>query len=350
MFRPGFIGVSYFWLYPAFYFRCIFAIRLELKLPRVPGYGYLSPGAVSLAVNRNQTGADPNANLLVINDKSVPSPADPYGIKESDPYTSKAEAVYSDELYSEASPFKNDALPGIDVVVNEQWLTTRGQPSGEIGRYTGGAEKNRPGFVTSGWRSLENPCGQEPAPVFRKKSQKPNGIIWWQWEDIKCADVKEGQNVDLDNDYIEEIVVQIYKTDPVIDEFGNIISEGKTYWYITDPKLADINPEYGKPDPNRKAIVPYQKTVELPDGTKTEAIVSQGLQPAYTKNSYIPEYKHNKDTDRWEGTYIERTETEKGINIKEAVDNKETITRTIMLNQKGTLTPPENQIERPGAK
>jgi len=348
--------------------------------------------AVDLSYNRSSRGvSDTNVNLVVIHDKSIPDPSDPYSIKNRSPYVHQASAVYSDKMYQ--SPYyspdeqKSSTLPGVDYIVDdgtgEVWLTSstaeyNGQPVTKLTRKVNPDDntarswdftfaqiqdpqqrqqwiniaKNetsaRVGYFTAGWGYAEcckkykcksyiqdengndtTDCAEEDRSeceeknTFRRRKNNPNGPIFWEWEEgITCEQVSEGMDLDVDNDFVEESVVRIDKQEAQFDpDTGQQTAQAYTRGFgVLDPTQGDINNFYGKPNSLKKVVEPY-----IVNGKEK----TQGLQSSYTKRIFTPEGKDSRIV-RQEGDI--EGQTKKGILNAEIVNNQETTTRTIVLN------------------
>jgi len=326
--------------------------------------------ALATSVSRNEAGANANTNMVFITDKFTPSADSPFRLKEYSPYAAQVSATYSDTLYRNPSPGSDFFLQGVDYMINENWQISQSfaakliangyiyDPARHIfvdpnPRNQGSGKDSinlRPGYVTIGWSYVSDPCGQneegQPKTFWHRKTRTPDAnTSAWEWQEVKGSEVQEGQMVDVDNDFIEEQVVKIDKQEQQTDEMGNIIQEAKVSgWVVLDPDAGDINLSYGRPNKEKKAREPYLDS----DGVE----VRQGLQSGYTKHSYT----HNADGNRlvrWEGTKTINGVQKTGIENAEIVNNKEVLSREIILNNNvdgyrvSPETPPEN-LQRKG--
>jgi hypothetical protein len=325
---------------------------------------------LDLSFRRSWRGvSDTNVNLVVIKDKSIPDPSDPFRIKSYSPYVSQVNAVYSDKMYWSAAPGDDDKssfLPGVDYIFSGGTYLEDGQPQtrerhlsssdfltkgrGYLVDTSETKDKEPPdearvGYFTVGWR-WGVPCCEEyekdaddndipsqckTKKTFRRKKINPNAEgVFWSWEEgITCDKVTAGMELDVDDDFVEESVVEVVKLG---GEYNPDTSETTPSYIdsltVSDPKQGDINLAYGEPDRDKKAVKPYY----MEDGKE----VMQGLQAAYTKTSYIePKSIYLRRVEAKEGEYnIEGTPTQIKEHIlnAEIVNSKETITRKIKLN------------------
>ena len=345
--------------------------------------------AVDLSYRRSSRGvSDTNVNLVVIHDKSIPDPSDPYRIKSYSPYIHQANAVYSDKMYRSPVDTGNDdeqsLLPGVDYIIDvgnkkcegvgcKEWTGEKHLSSsttltdekgylkegylkeGEEYKKYSGYDEPRVGYFTTGWGWVECckewkcnrykqedgndttdcaewECAPENKNKFRRKKNNPNGPIFWEWEDkinnkdITCDEVSAGMDLDVDNDFVEESVVKVNKEEAQFDSGGVQTRAGRIVSLtVLDPTQGDINNFYGEPDDQNKTVKPY-----IVDGKEK----NQGLQSSYTKRIFTPEGKDNRIV-RQEGD-IEinvNGQTQKGILNAGIINNQETITRTVTLNK-----------------
>lgn len=314
--------------------------------------------ALALAVARSQQNTinryNQNINFMTIQDKSIPNPADPYGIKERYPYISAYSVVYSNKLSAVVTPRGlNDRvyLPGRDIVINEGagpgWLHADG---------VSGAVNSQVGYTTAGWGYLSNPCNESttapanPFYPYRKKIQKwspdPNSL-WWEWkEGITCGMkdednelyVQEGASLDIDGDYVEETLVAENQILVVIDydeytgqQITTSVLDG---YYIIDPNKGDIDTTYG----NVTTLTLYGKptTVIQPYKNAKGVEINQGLQSIeYNKTTAV--YGSTGDELN---THSIRIETPREITNIWGVRADETISRQVLLNDNTTNSEP----------
>lgn len=268
---------------------------------------------LALSANRSANNANPAVSLVVIKDKAIPDPQDPIGIPETSPYG----ANFSEVQYSNTLQVQPLQVSGVDYKINDKWQGIKGQS--DLPTY------NRPGYYSEGLKFASCVPG---TTIFHQRKQRPGASIWWEWKDIPCEKAEENALYDVDNDYVEELVVEkVEQCANDMDADGNPIQNcGIRGFYALDPNSGDIDSQYGTPmQVNGLMVVkPYV------DSNGIE--IRQGLQPGYTKQVSTA------------GSYLKRDETKKGITDETNISTTETITRKVKLNE-AKFANPEQEVK-----